>query len=381
MSEIYYQVCTRCVMDTSDPNIHFDSQGVCDHCHDFDNGIKQHLIMDEKKQLELKLILEKIKKDGRGKKYDCLLGMSGGLDSSYMLHVAIKEFGLRPLVFHVDGGWNSELSLHNIKVMVDKLGIDLYTETINWDEMRDFQLAFFKSGVPHLDIPQDHAFIATLYQYAEKHHIKYILNGGNLSTECVQYPMKWFYYGTDMLHINDIIKKFGTISMKTYPFSSILKHKVYLRYLKGVKVIKPLNFIPFYKQEVIDFLKKEYNWREYPQKHFESIFTKFYEGYWLYERFGYDTRRIQFSSLILTNQMKREDAIKALEHPPYNQATIIEEFDNVASKLGITTTELRGYFDLPKKYYWDYKNQQRLFRLGAKVLHFFGSEKVKKRDQ
>ena len=149
----------------------------------------------------METIVKKIKLSGKGKEFDCLLGISGGVDSSYMLHLAVKEFGLRPLVFHVDGGWNSELAVHNINVMINKLGLDLYTEVINWEEMKDFQLAFFKSGVPHIDIPQDHAFIATLYRFAEKYKIKYILNGGNFSTECVQYPMEWLYYGTDMKHI------------------------------------------------------------------------------------------------------------------------------------------------------------------------------------
>lgn len=376
-----YQICSKCVMDTSDPNICFDENGVCDHCHDFENSVKPNWHTDERGRAELEKIIEEIKKAGIGKDFDCLLGLSGGVDSSYMLHVAVKEFGLRPLVFHVDGGWNSELAVHNINVMIDKLGLDLYTEVINWEEMRDFQLAFFKSGVPHLDIPQDHAFIATLYQFAEKYKIKYILNGGNLSTECVQYPMEWFYYGTDMKQIKDIIRRFGTVKMETYPFSSVLRHKVYLKYLKGVKVLKPLNNLPFYKNDALLFLQKEYGWKPYPQKHFESRFTKFYEGYWIYERFGYDTRRVQLSSLILTGQMTREEALGILKNVPYDKNKIEDEFNYIATKLGISVEELRSYFNIPKKYYWDYKNQQNLFRIGAKFLHLFGVEQVKKRQK
>lgn len=376
-----YQICSKCVMDTSDPNICFDENGVCDHCHDFENSVKPNWHTDERGRAELEKIIEEIKKAGIGKDFDCLLGLSGGVDSSYMLHVAVKEFGLRPLVFHVDGGWNSELAVHNINVMIDKLGLDLYTEVINWEEMRDFQLAFFKSGVPHLDIPQDHAFIATLYQFAEKYKIKYILNGGNLSTECVQYPMEWFYYGTDMKQIKDIIRRFGTVKMETYPFSSVLRHKVYLKYLKGVKVLKPLNNLPFYKNDALLFLQKEYGWKPYPQKHFESRFTKFYEGYWIYERFGYDTRRVQLSSLILTGQMTREEALGILKNVPYDKNKIEDEFNYIATKLGISVEELRSYFNMPKKYYWDYKNQQNLFRIGAKFLHLFGVEQVKKRQK
>jgi hypothetical protein len=265
--------------------------------------------------------------------------------------------------------------------MIDKLGLDLYTEVINWEEMRDFQLAFFKSGVPHLDIPQDHAFVATLYQFAEKYKIKYILNGGNLSTECVQYPMEWFYYGTDMKQIKDIIRKFGTVKMETYPFSSVLRHKVYLKYLKGVRVVKPLNNIPFHKNDALQFLQQEYGWKPYPQKHFESRFTKFYEGYWIYERFGYDTRRVQLSSLILTEQMTRAESLEILKSVPYDKSQIEDEFNYIATKLGISVSELRNYFNMPKKYYWDYKNQQNLFRVGARFLHLLGVEQVKKRQK
>ena len=376
-----YQVCNNCVMDTTDPNIIFDDKGVCDHCHDYYNNLKPRWVLGEEGQNELNRIVNKIKHVGRNNEFDCLLGLSGGVDSSYMLHFAIKELGLRPLVFHVDGGWNSELAVHNINVMIDKLGLHLYTEVINWEEMKDFQLAFFKSGVPHLDIPQDHAFIATLYNFAYKHNIKYILNGGNFSTECVQYPQEWFYYGTDMAHIKDIRKKFGTSKMETYPFSSIFRHKIYLKYLRGIHVVKPLNYIPFIKSDAMQLLESEYGWKPYPQKHFESRFTKFYEGYWLPERFGYDTRRVQFSSLILTGQMTREEALEKLTKPAYDPNTINEEFNYIATKLGITSDELRGYFTMPKKYFWDYKNQKNIFNLGATVLHMLGVEKVKRRKK
>ena len=374
-------ICSQCVMNTSDPNIIFDENGICDHCHDFENYVKPNWHTDERGRQELLKTVEKIKADGKGKDFDCLLGISGGVDSSYMLHLAVKEFGLRPLVFHVDGGWNSELAVHNINVMIDKLGLDLYTEVINWEEMKDFQLAFFKSGVPHIDIPQDHAFIATLYHFADKYNIKYILNGGNFSTECVQYPMKYYYYGTDMVQINDIKKRFGTMKMETYPFSSIYRHKIYLKYIRGINVVKPLNFMPYYKEQALALLEKEYGWKPYPQKHFESRFTRFFEGYWLPERFGFDPRRVMFSSLILTGQMAREDALEQMKKPAYNPETIEEDFNFIATKLGITREELQGYFNMPKKFYWDYKNQQNLFRLGAKVLHWMGVEKVKKRKK
>ena len=376
-----HTICSKTIMDSSDPNIKFDKDGVSDHYHDFHNHIKPHWSNDDSKKNELLKIVNKIKNEGKNKDYDCILGMSGGVDSSYLLHYAIKELGLRPLVFHVDGGWNSEIAVSNINVMIDKLGLDLYTEVINWEEMKDFQLAFFKSGVPHLDIPQDHAYVATLYHFANKHGIKYILNGGNYSTECVQHPMEWIYYGTDMVFIKDIIKKFGTVIMKTYPFSSIFWHKIYLRYFKKVKKITPLNYIKYYKKDAIKLLKKEYNWKEYDMKHGESVFTKFYESYWLPERFGYDTRKIYYSALILTDQMTRVDALKLIEKPAYNPETIKDEFNYIAKKLGISNDELMNYFKMPKKYYWDYKNQQNIFRMGAKLINLLGIEKTKKRSK
>lgn len=375
-----YQICNQCVMDESDPFIKFDPEGICDHCNDFLTNVKPSWNVIINGNRNLSLLLKNIKKENKNE-FNCILGISGGVDSSYMLHLAVKEFGLRPLVFHVDGGWNSELAVHNINVMIDKLKLDLYTEVINWEEMRDFQLAFFKSGVPHIDIPQDHAFIATLYNFADKYNIKYILNGGNLSTECVQYPMKYYYYGTDMIHINDIRAKFCSNEMKTYPFSSIYRHKIYLKYIKGVNIIKPLNYITYKKSDAISLLQNEYGWKPYPQKHFESRFTKFFESYWLPERFGFDPRRVQLSSLILTDQMTRAEALKILEKPAYNPETIKDEFNYIATKLGISSDELNHYFTMPKKYYWDYKNQQNVFRLGAKALRFIGAEQVKKRDK
>lgn len=374
-----YQICTNCVMDTTDSQISFDEKGVCDHCRGFKEHVEPNWYPNAEGERKFASVVEKIKADGEGRDFDCILGMSGGLDSSFLLHKAVKDFGLRPLVFHVDGGWNTDIAVSNIQSLVEGLGLDLYTEVINWNEMRDFQLAFFKSGVPHIDIPQDHAFVATLYNFAYKQNIKYILNGGNISTECVRNPLEWLYYGTDMRQLNDIRGQFGTIPMKTYPFSSVLRHKFYLRYIRKVQVVKPLDWMPYTKEMARDTLSSLYGWKPYPQKHFESRFTRFYEGYWLPERFGFDTRRVQFSSLILTGQMQREEAIDQLSRPAYDPDTIEHEFDYIARKLGITSDELRGYFTMPKKSYADYKNQRWMFDLGAKVLQAIGSEKAVKR--
>ncbi|MGB6055998.1 MAG: N-acetyl sugar amidotransferase [Burkholderiaceae bacterium] len=374
-----YQVCNNCVMDTSDPRITFDADGVCDHCTGFKTDVLPNWHTGAVGERMFQEIAEKIKIEGKGKPFDCILGMSGGLDSSYLLHLAVVKFGLRPLVFHVDGGWNSDIAVSNIQALVDGLGLDLYTEVINWEEMKDLQLAFFKSGVPHLDVPQDHAFVATLYHFANKHKIKYILNGGNIATECVRNPLDWLYHGTDLRQIKDIHARFGKRKLDTFPFSGILFHKFYLRYFKGVRVVKPLDFLPYSKKLAIDTLVTNYGWRAYPQKHFESRFTRFFEGYWLPTRFGFDTRKVQFSSLILTKQMTRADALAELQNPAYNLEAIEEDFEYIATKLDISREELRAYLEEPKKSYKDYKNQRLVFDLGAAVLKKFGSEKAVKR--
>ena len=369
-----YRICTRCVMDTSDPKISFDSKGVCDHCNSFDKDVfPRWYPNDTGKELFRKKVKE-IKSKSKNQEFDSIIGLSGGLDSSYLLHMAVKEFGLRPLVFHVDGGWNTDIAVSNIENLVNKLGLELYVEVINWDEMRDFQLAFFKSGTPHLDIAQDHAFFATMYKFARKYKINTILNGGNISTECVRNPLEWIYYGTDMSFINDIRKKFSTNPMKTYPWSNIYYHKIYLKYFKKIEVVRPLNLMPYNKLTAMDLLESEYQWKRYPQKHFESRFTKFYEGYWLPTRFGYDTRKVQFSSLILTGQMTREEALDELQKLPYDKGSIDRDIEFICNKLEISRTELNYYHSMPLKWYYDYRNEKSIFDIGARVLQRLGLE-------
>lgn len=371
-----YKICSNCVMDTSDPNIKFDEYGVCERCNEYYHSILPMWNKGIGKEKELEKIVSQIKKDGEGKPYDCILGMSGGFDSSYMLHFAIKELKLRPLVFHVDAGWNIPFAEENIKKMTDKLGIDLKVEKIAWNEIRDFQLAYFKSGVPHLDTPQDNAFVAVLDNYALKYNIKYILNGGNISTEVIVNPNSWSYWGTDLKHNKDIIRKFGTVKMKEYPFTSVLRRKVYMPYIQKVKVVKLLNYIPYVKKDVEELLIKEYGWKPYKQKHFEDILTKFLEGYWLPVRFGYDVRRPQFSSLILTGQMNREEALEKLKEPALSDQEAEELFRIVAAKLEITEDELKRYMEMPLKAYKDYKNQAHLFQLGAMILRWLKVDKL-----
>lgn len=369
-----YQICKSCVMDTSDPKITFDENGFCDHCNSYKKDVEPFWFPDDQGKAIFSKQVEEIKNKTKGKEFDSIMGLSGGLDSSYLLHMAVKEFGLRPLVFHVDGGWNTDLAVSNIEKMVKKLNLELYVEVINWEEMKDFQLAWFKSGTPHLDIAQDHAYFATMFHFARKYKINTILNGGNISTECVRNPLDWIYYGTDMTLIKDIRKKFSTNKMETYPWSSIFYHKIYLKYFKKINVLRPLNLMPYNKKLAIKILSKEYDWTPYPQKHFESRFTKFYEGYWLPTRFGYDTRRVQFSSLILTGQMTRDEALNELDKPPYNKETIKDDIKFIANKLDISVDELMKYHSMEKKWWFDYKNEKRIFDFGAKILQFFRIE-------
>jgi N-acetyl sugar amidotransferase len=369
-----YQICTQCVMDTSDSRITFDADGVCDHCTTFRTEILPNWHPDEIGRRELDTLTTQIKRAGEGHDFDCIIGMSGGIDSSYLTYIAKEQLGLRPLIFHVDAGWNSQEAVNNIEKLVDGLGLDLYTEVIDWEEMRDLQLAYFKSGVPHIDTPQDHAFFATMYKFAEKHKVKYILTGANLSTECIRNPLEWMYYQSDSIQLRDIHRHFGKRPLVNYPVTSILRHKIFLPYVKGIQVVRPLNHVPYRKEDAIRLLVERFGWQPYPQKHFESRFTRFYEGYWLPKKFGYDTRRVQFSSLILTGQMTRDAALEKLRTPPWDANTIHQDFEYVANKLGISVEELQGYMDAPNKTYRDYKSQQHIYTLGARAMKALGLE-------
>lgn len=368
------QICTNCVMDTTDSAIVFDDKGVCDHCNTFYSKVKPNWHTDERGRAALDRMVEKIRADGQGKDFDCIIGMSGGIDSSYLTYAAKELLGLRPLVFHVDAGWNSQIAVNNIERVVDGLGLDLFTEVIDWEEMKDLQRAFFRSGVPHIDTPQDHAFFATMYKFALEHGVRNILTGANLSTECIRNPIEWMYYQSDSRQMRNIHCRFGEKPLRNFPVTSILWHKVWLPYVRGIEVLRPLNFIPYIKIEARQLLMDRFGWQPYPQKHFKSRFTRFYESYWLPERFGYDVRKVQFSSLIVTDQMTREEALAELGKPSYDKETIGQEIEFVANKLNIGIEELMSYMTLPKKTYRDYRNQEEIYRVGARVMRMLGLE-------
>lgn len=372
-----YRVCTRCVMDTTDKNIEFDENGVCNRCREYEQRIAPWWNHGQGHESELNAILSEVKKEGQGKEYDCIVGLSGGLDSSYMLHLAVKEWGLRPFVFHVDAGWDLPIAKSNIQKLCDKLGVKLHIETLDFEEMRQMQIAFFKTGLAALDSPQDHAFIAQVDHFATKLGVKYILNGYNIGTEVVANPESW-YEGAgptgDKKYIKDVLKKHGKVKTKNFVYTSGFRHKVWLPYVKGVKTLHLLNYIPVTKQQMIDTLQEEYAYEPYSQKHFEDMLTKFLEGWWLPTRFGCDIRIAWLSSLIITGQMTREDALEILKNPPLTEEESKELFTQVAQKLKISEEELMSFHKLPKEYI-KYKSNKWIRNIGIKLFTMLGLEK------
>jgi len=371
-----YQICANCIMDTSDSGIVFDARGWCDYCKNFYEKIAPNWYHDERGEAQLLEMADKIRAAGKGRSHDCIIGVSGGVDSSYVTLVAKEKLGLRPLLFHVDAGWNSQQAVSNIEKLVDTLELDLYTEVVDWLEMKDLQLAFFRAQVPHLDTPQDHAIFAALYNFAASNGFKYVLTGANYSTECVREPLEWHYHASDLTQIRDIHRRFGTRPLKTFPMADILKFKVYYRFIKGTRVVKPLNHIPYFKEPAMQELSDRFGWQKYAHKHYESRFTRFYEAYWLPVKFGYDKRRAHFSSLILTKQMTREAALERIAQPAYDEATIAQDFEYIATKLDLTAAELKKLLEGTNRSYRDYRNSMSLIEFGTKVLRATGEQRA-----
>jgi N-acetyl sugar amidotransferase len=376
MNEKKYQICSNCIMDTTDPNITFDERGWCDYCRNYHKNILPNWHPDAQGEKILAPLIDKIKHDGKGRDHDCLIGISGGVDSSYVTYLAKDKFGLRPLLFHVDAGWNSQVSTNNIEKLVDGLNLDLHTKVIDWLEMKDLQLAFFKAQVPHVDTPQDHAFFASLYNFAAENGFKYILTGANYSTECVREPLEWHYHASDLRQLRDIHRRFGQRTLKTFPLTDIFVYKLYYRFIKGLRIVKPLNHAPFIKEEAMQELINRFGWQKYAHKHYESRFTRFYEGYWLPKKFGYDKRRAHFSSVILTNQMTRDEALKHIAQPAYDEQEMAQDFEYVATKLDLTVPELKEIMKGQNKSYRDYKSNMPLISFATTVLRILGIQKA-----
>jgi N-acetyl sugar amidotransferase len=363
-------------MDTSDPNIVFDSRGWCDYCNNFESTVLPSWHADVQGESALMLLAEEIREEGKGKDFDCILGLSGGLDSSYVAYVVKEKMGLRPLLFHVDAGWNTDQAVGNIEKLVDGLGLDLYTDVVNWEEMKDLQVAFLRSGIPDQDLPQDASFFSSLYKFARQYKIKHIITGSNFSTECCREPEEWGgYLGIDKMLFNDIHNRFGKRPLKTFPLKDILTYKLFYQKILGMKMHHPLNLVPFIKKDAEDELERLFGWQRFQHKHHESRFTRFYEDYWLPRKFGFEKRRAHFSSLIMTGQMTRELALERISQPEMDEHFLQQEFEYVANKLDLTVDELQAIFDGENKTYRDYRNKRWLIVLGSQLLRWLGLEK------
>lgn len=368
-----YQICSRCVMDTTDSAIEFDENGICDHCRNFDKNIKPYWNPNKNRLDELEEIAKKIRKEGKGRDYDCILGLSGGADSSYLAYIVKEIMHLRPLVFVVDTGWNLNVAVENIEKMVKGLNLDMYTEVVNWKEMRDLQLAFFKSSISSCDQPQDHSIFAGLYNYAVKHNIKYVLTGSNSSTEFIRPPVEWIYLN-DIVMLKDIHKEFGKVPLKKFPMCGMLKYKIIYKYFYGLKRIYPLDYVIYDKEKAQEFLEKKYGWTKYENKHYENVFTRFFEGYYLPKKFGFDTRKNVLSNQILVGTMTREEALKILSKPAYDTYQMEHDKEYIAKKLRISVKEFDEIIQQENKKPTDYKNILWIIKAGVKLSKLLGME-------
>jgi N-acetyl sugar amidotransferase len=362
MSDTGHKVCARCVMDTTAPEIQFDERGVCSFCRRAEQMLSRGWFPNEEGARRLDAMAREIREYGKNRQYDCIIGVSGGIDSSYLLHVAKAMMGLKPLVVHVDAGWNSEIAVKNIETMISRLGLDLYTYVVDWEEMRDLQLAFLKASVANQDIPQDHAYFAKLYELASKKGIKYVLTGSNLTSESIL-PASWGYKASDSVHLKSIHREFGERRLRTFPTMSYFDQKIYWPRIRGMKRLKPLNLIDYDKEKAKDFLIETYGWRYYGGKHFESKWTKFFQAYYLPKKFEFDKRKAHLSSLIIAGQTTRQKALEELSRPIYSERELADDTAFIAQKLGLSPAEFRAILDRPPKTYKDYASEETLFSL------------------
>lgn len=354
------QVCARCVMDTSDPQIVFDEDGVCNHCRYFDDVVKPRWFPNDEGGRRLDAIVQRIKQEGAGKRYDCIIGLSGGADSSY-LALKVHDLGLRPLVLHVDAGWNSELAVRNIEVLLKHCGWDLETVVIDWEQMRDLQIAYLTSGVSNQDVPQDHAFFAALYRYAIKNKIHYVLMGGNIATESI-FPHSWHHSAMDLRNLRAIHRRFGSVPLRTFPTISFWEYYFWFPFVKRLKVIRPLNYMPYTSRSAIRELEA-LGWRNYGRKHGESVFTRFFQNHYLVMRYGYDSRRPHLSSLVLAGEITRDEALAELAEPLYSEDELNADRTYIRKKLRLSEEEWQTYLHAPRHRATEFPSNERLYRL------------------
>jgi len=357
-------------MDTSDPEIEFDENGVCNHCKGYLQKVKKIAQTETEKKEQLRRILQDIRRTGEGKEYDCISGVSGGVDSTYLTYM-LKQFGLRTLVVHLDNGWDSELAVKNIENLVTRLGFDLFTKVLDWEEFRQLQVAYLKASVLDMEALSDHAIFATLMNQASKNGIRYVINGSNMATEGIL-PLSWRYDGklTDVTNIKSIFNQFGTGRLKDFPLLSLPRF-AYLTRLKKIQIINLLDYMEYDKDKAKEIIKDKLCWRDYGGKHYESIITRFYQGYILPKKFGIDKRRAHLSTLIASGQLSREKALERLKEPIMDAEKLTQDLEYVPKKLGLTKSEFEAMMNLPPKQHHDYptnkKVRQFLFSLNKKL--------------
>lgn len=371
-----YQVCTHCVMDTTDPNISFDANGVCNHCLRYE-AYASTLGDAATRATKLDEIVRTLKRAGRNRDYDCIMGLSGGVDSSYLAHFAVKTLGLRALVVHVDSGWNSELAVNNIENICNRLNIDLHTLVLDWEEMRDLQRAYFRSGVPNLDVPQDHAFNAAMVGEAKKYGIRHVLNGSNMQTESIL-PTAWGYDASDPRSLVAIHNRFGTVPLKTYPVRSDFSRFIFDPYVFGMRVHAPLSLIDYNKSAAKRLLQEELGWRDYGGKHYESRFTKFFQAHYLPTKFGYDKRKAHLASLIVSGQLSREAALQELALPLYDPKELELDIKYFCKKLDIPRSEYDQVMSAPPRTHRAYPNREATYALLRRTVQMISRARTTK---
>ncbi|NCC62696.1 MAG: N-acetyl sugar amidotransferase [Verrucomicrobiae bacterium] len=355
-----YRICSKCVMDTSDPDISFDAEGVCNHCHYYDAISETHLHYDDEGQQRIAEIVKQIKDSGRKKRYDCISGISGGVDSSYTAFLA-KKLGLRPLIVHFDNGWNSETAVQNVYKLVSNLGFDMETYVVDWDEFKDIQLAYLKAGVMDIEAPTDHAIAAVVNRLTRQYKIKYLLSGGNIVTEAIL-PNAWGYSNMDLRNILAIHERYGTVKLKSFPTFGLVD-RIWFQIIHGIQSVRLLNYVHYDRKEAKEILSRELGWQDYGGKHYESVITRFYQGYLLPKKFGIDKRRAHFSTMICSGQMTRDESLRELESPPYpTEALLQEDMEFVAKKFGLSLRGFQEIVESPPRSHYDFPNNQNLYK-------------------
>jgi len=353
------KICSRCVMDQTATEITFDEIGVCNFCNNYDQVLINEIFSDKGGEGKLEKLIKDIKEKGKNSKYDCLIGLSGGVDSSYVAYLVAQKYGLRALAVHLDNGWNTELAVANVEQIVKRLDIDLSTYVLDWKEFRDIQLSFLKSSISNIEIPTDHAIWALLIKTAGKMKIPFIIAGNNVVTESIM-PESWLYGSKDSKLIKSIHQKFGKVKLKTYPSLSTFDYVDYLL-IRGIRWVPILNYIDFNKADAKKFLMDELGWRDYGGKHYESIFTRFFHAYFLPKKFGYDLRKSYLSALICSGQISRNDALEELSHQPASDELLFQDREYVIKKLGLSHEEFDKILHETTKTYKDYQNNEKLW--------------------